>query len=255
MRIALIADIHGNRVALEAVLAALRRDGVDRLVCLGDVATLGPEPGPVVETLRELACPCVLGNHDAFLLEPSLVASYTEAPPVVGAVDWCRERLPADALDFLRTFRPTVELELELEGSRLLLFHGTPRSSVEDLLATTPADALDRMLEGVEATLLACGHTHVQLLRQHRGRLIVNPGSVGFPFLEPVGAGGGPPTLLPHAEYAVVTLGAGAGAGARGAVGVELRRLPLDGAALRRAAEACDSPLQELLLEHARRAA
>jgi hypothetical protein len=74
------------------------------------------------------------------------------------------------------------------------------------------------------------------MLRQHDGTLLVNPGSVGLPFQSFVN--GGPPTILPHAEYAIVE-------SVRGAVSVELRRVPLDRAALRRAIEAWDNPLRE----------
>ena len=85
MRVALISDIHGNDVALRAVLADIRRRGVDQIVCLGDVATLGPSPQRTVDLVVELNCPCIMGNHDAFLLEPGLVETYTQAAPVIDA--------------------------------------------------------------------------------------------------------------------------------------------------------------------------
>jgi predicted phosphodiesterase len=66
VRIGLIADIHGNSVALETVLTELTRERVDRVVCLGDVAVLGPEPAAVMALLRELAFPVVMGNTDAW---------------------------------------------------------------------------------------------------------------------------------------------------------------------------------------------
>ncbi|HEX5442031.1 MAG TPA: metallophosphoesterase family protein, partial [Ktedonobacterales bacterium] len=69
-KIAIIADIHGNLPALEAVLAAVAAEGVERIVCLGDVATLGPQPREVIARLRTLGCPVVMGNTDAILLAP-----------------------------------------------------------------------------------------------------------------------------------------------------------------------------------------
>src|SRR5207248_10178676 len=68
MRVALIADIHGNAVGLDAVLAELEREPVDSIVCLGDVAQGGAEPAQVVDRLRALGCRCVFGNSDEFLL-------------------------------------------------------------------------------------------------------------------------------------------------------------------------------------------
>lgn len=239
MRIALISDLHANAVALDAVLDDIERIGVDRIICLGDVATLGPCPGAIIQRLRDLGCPCILGNHDAFLLDAELIHTYTEAPVIVEAVDWCRQQLSEDDLDFLRRFQPRLEISLDAQAT-LLLFHGTPQSHMENLLCTTPPDELDRMLAGHRATVLAGGHTHIQMLRQYRGMLIVNPGSVGLPFKEFVN--GGPPTLLMHAEYAIVESSNG------GAVTVNLHRVPVDKHALRRAVTECDNPLRETLL-------
>ena len=97
------------------------------------------------------------------------------------------------------------------------------------------------MLRGHDAAdVLAGGHTHVQMLRQHDGRLIINAGSVGMPFAAFVG--GGPPTVLPHAEYA--TLDA-----SDGAISVALHRLPLDRAELRESvAAASDHPMRDMLI-------
>lgn len=240
MRIAVISDIHGNQVALQAVLANMQHVGADQLVCLGDVATLGPDPRAVIQTLRELQCPCVLGNHEAFLLDPTLAQSDTIAPVIRAAVDWCRDQLTADDLAFLRSFRPTIELAIDGITS-LLCFHGSPRSYLDTLLATTPVDALDRLIAGYEAAVFLGGHTHIQMLRQHRGKLIVNPGSVGMPFKEVVTAGA--PTLLLHAEYALIEL-------RDGALSVDLRRVPVRRSDLAAAAAASDTPLRDILLTH-----
>jgi predicted phosphodiesterase len=192
--------------------------------------------------LQDLGCPCILGNHDAFMLDAGLIRTYTEAPVVVDAVDWCRDVLTADDLDYLRGFQETSGIELDA-GAMLFLFHGSPRSHMEDLLCTTPADRLEEMLDGHTATVMAGGHTHLQMLRQHRGALVVNPGSVGMPFKEY--ASGGPPTILPHAEYATVE-------STNGIVDVRLRRVALDRRALRDAAAARDFPLRESLVEQYR---
>jgi len=70
MRIALIADIHGNLVALETVLHELAQESIDQILCLGDVGALGPQPHEVIDRLRQLQCTVVLGNTDAWLLAP-----------------------------------------------------------------------------------------------------------------------------------------------------------------------------------------
>jgi putative phosphoesterase len=239
MKIALISDLHGNQVALTAVLASIHRSGADQIVCLGDVATLGVRPGWVLRTLRDLGCLCIMGNHDEFLLEPEMLKGYNEAPIIGAAVDWCRERLSEEELAFVRGFQRKADIALGGEG-KLLVFHGSPRSHMEDLLATTPPDQLDQALDGHTAAVMAGGHTHVQMLRQHRGILLVNPGSVGMPFREYVG--GRAPRLMAHAEYATVE--------ARGGeVNVALHRVQLDREALRASARDSDNPLAPTLLQ------
>jgi len=239
MRIALISDLHGNEFALNAVLADVARTGVDQIVCLGDVATLGPRPREVLERLAELRCICILGNHDEFMLDEHLIRSYSEIPIIVEAVDWCRAQLSSADLAFIASFSRRFELQLNDSGT-LLLFHGTPESNATDLLATTPAERVDELLGARRATVMAGGHTHIQMLRQHRGTLLVNPGSVGLAFKEHVA--GKEPTLLPHAEYAVIEA-------VEGDVAVSLRRVALDKTELREAAAAVPHPLKTWMQE------
>lgn len=228
MRLLLVSDLHGNELALDAVLADARSAGFDQLICLGDVATLGPRPSAVLARLRELGCPCILGNHDEFMLDAPLVRSYSEFPVIVSSVDATREALSSDELSFIGTFQRTLTL------GDVFLYHGTPRSNMEDLLAVTPPERVDEMLDGKRAVVLAGGHTHVQMMRQHKGMLLVNPGSLGLPFREY--ASGGPPVILPFAEYAIVEARADG-------VSVDLRRVALDRKALATQLDGWDNPL------------
>jgi putative phosphoesterase len=237
-RIALISDIHANEVALRAVLTEIRRTGVDQVICLGDVATLGPRPNAVIEILGELDCLCIMGNHDEFLLDAELVHTYSASPRVVASINWSRSRLSSVELDFLRGFERGREISLG--KSTVQLFHGSPRSHMEDILSSTPPEALDEMLARTTGMVLAGGHTHIQMLRQHHGRLLVNPGSVGLPFKDYVG--GRTPTILSHAEYATIEE-------VDKVVGVSLRRVPLDKRKLRQAQCETEHPLGPWLLE------
>ncbi len=231
--LALISDLHANLVALDLVLSDIERRKVDQLVCLGDVATLGPKPREVIGRLRELGCPCILGNHDAFMLDEQLIHSYTEAQVVVDAVTWCRSQLRDADIEFLASFVNT--LEMNVGNSKVYLYHGTPHSHMVELLADSPGEMLDRELSEVDADVYAGGHTHLQMLRQHRGRWVLNPGSVGMPFRE--SAHGKAPTILPHAEYAIVS-------DEQGTSTVSLHRLPIDPAVLfAQAASAPDNPI------------
>jgi len=200
MRIGVIADIHGNLVALEATLAALAHEPLDRLVCLGDVATLGPRPAATLARLRGLGCPGVMGNTDDWLLAAPRA---DRATPVSELTAWAAAQLADAERAFIRTFPPTLTIPLD-GAATLLCCHGSPRSYDEVIAATTPDDALDAMLVGHDAaTLVVGGHTHVQLVRRHGARRIVNVGSVGLP-----GIGPGTPDLptnrgVAWAEYGI----------------------------------------------------
>jgi putative phosphoesterase len=181
--IALIADIHGNLAALDAVLDALRAERPDEIVCLGDVAATGPQPVEVLRRLRELGCPVVMGNADAELLDvvPADPETNEDRRRIADISRWCAAQLDDTDRAFLASFRPTVEISLG-EGRRLLCCHGSPRSYDDVILAATPDDELDDMIGGDEATFIAGGHTHIRMLRAYRGREIVNPGSVGLAY-------------------------------------------------------------------------
>src|SRR5947209_14296352 len=180
MRVAVIADTHGNVLALDAVLAAIRDMETDQIVCLGDVAGLGPWPRETLARIRGLGCPVVMGNADEFMLDPAHLEAAGE-----GDIDehtrrlhdmerWATARLTDEDRAFIHTFQPTVELPFGDERS-LLCYHGSPRSAWEGIFATTPDDDLRAMLEGYEGPFFVGGHTHEQLLRRLDDRIVVNP--------------------------------------------------------------------------------
>jgi predicted phosphodiesterase len=233
MHIALISDIHGNLVSLEAVLADIDRAGVDQIVCLGDVTVYGPQPRQVMQRLKALDCPCIMGNHDLDVLKPNLVHMGTDVLPwEEELVAWCADQLSEADLDFSRSFQPRVEIPLDSD-SRLLCFHGSPKSNMDQILATTPGPELDKMLVGHAAVVMAGGHTHVQMLRQHKGVMLINPGSVGCP-LEQMPFKG-MPRYLPWAEYAIVNW-------VDNTLSVDLRRVFIDLEATKQAALDSDMP-------------
>jgi putative phosphoesterase len=218
MRIGLISDIHGNLPALEAVLDQLENEGIDRYVCLGDLA-VGPWPSESVKRLRDLGCDCILGNWDAWMLDgvPPCADSPIGRMLLEMGSFWAAQ-LDDEDLAFMRAARP--QLELRVDGGRsLVFFHGTPRSYNEPILAGTPTEELQHMLGGFDAPVMAAGHTHVQMARRLPFTLVVNPGSVGLPFLEwPVAAA----RVCRWAEYGILDYRED------GEVEVQLRRTPYD---------------------------
>jgi predicted phosphodiesterase len=178
MRVGLIADIHGNSIALDTVLAALERERIDELICLGDVAALGPQPAEVIARLRALGCPVVMGNTDAWLLTPPSATIMDRFDRAI--TQWLVGQLSDADRAYVAAFPAVIERSVGA-GRTLLCFHGSPRSFSDTIIATTPNDDLDAMLNGYDAAIKAGGHTHMPMLRRHRDRQIINVGSVGLP--------------------------------------------------------------------------
>lgn len=205
MRLGVIADIHGNLLALEAVLERLRDHAVDGIVNLGDCASGPLWPAETVALLRATTMRHVRGNHDRALGAVS--------PERLGASDrFAWERLgPVD-----REWLSTLPQDLFVGAARC--FHATPGNdeaylmegvSGGRLLPEAPA-AVELRLAGIADPLLLCGHSHLpRLLRLSNGTLVVNPGSVGCPAYRDDTL---PPHVSesgsPHARFAVVTIAA-----------------------------------------------
>jgi predicted phosphodiesterase len=216
MRLALIADIHGNLPALDAVLEEIDQEGIDQLVCLGDVA-LGPQPVETVERLRELGCPVVMGNWDAWVFEPMPSLDGDLGRVLADLRAWSNEQLSPEHRSYVLGFERSLKVALGRRRN-LFAFHGSPRSFEDQILATTPDREVKDMLDGHDELVLAGGHTHFQLFRRFGESVIANPGSVGLPFRR--GETGVMP-ISPWAEYGVVE-------SEGGRLSVELRRTPFD---------------------------
>jgi putative phosphoesterase len=183
MRLAVLADIHGNGEALRAVMADLDgRGGADRLLVLGDIVLLGPDPGEVVELLLERDALGVCGNTDRFLLTTDWFAfepQNEEAHADRALCLWALERLDERAEAWLRAL--PFQRELEVGDQRLLLVHGSPRSDRDVIKADTPDDDVREMIANAQTDLILCGHTHEVLDRTVGSVRLINPGSVGYP--------------------------------------------------------------------------
>jgi putative phosphoesterase len=186
VRIAALYDIHGNLPALEAVLADLEATRVDVIVIGGDIV-MGPMPRQTLDRLTTLGdrARFIRGNADRELdrgtaddpINPGVRARQTA---------WVAEQLTAEQRHFLRTLPLTVELEVEDLGPTLFC-HATPRSDEEIITRLTPDDRLRPILAGVEASVVVCGHTHMQFDRtvttaEGRDIRVINSGSVGMPY-------------------------------------------------------------------------
>jgi predicted phosphodiesterase len=245
MRVAVFSDVHGNAVAFDAVLADIGRQRVDRLVCLGDAVQGGPQPTEIVKRLRELACPVVIGNADAWLLTGEETGA--EGPPTAWQLAmraWSLAQLSEEDRRFVADFRPTVEIELPA-GRRLLAFHGSPRS-FDDIILPLTADEEVRLFLGEHGPAILCGgHTHLQQIRHLAETFYFNPGSVGVAYRHDQPAG--QHKTDPWAEYALLTVTDDGG------LGLEFRRVPFDVERLLSVARASGMPEPDTYADRYRR--
>ena len=222
MRIAVISDMHGNNLAFETVLTDIEHQDVEQTVCLGDAIQGGPQPADVVQNLRALNCPVVMGNADAWLLSGEETGD--EGIPLerlkkMGEIRrWSLSQLSDDDKSFISGFQPTVTLNLE-EGLDLLCFHGSPASFDDIILPAATLEEFQKFLGAYSDHILTGGHTHTQQIRRNGDLFFFNPGSVGFAYshYQPDGQF----HADPWAEYAILTV-------ENGQTGLEFRRIPFD---------------------------
>ncbi|MDQ3379166.1 MAG: metallophosphoesterase family protein [Actinomycetota bacterium] len=176
MRVAALYDVHGNLPALEAVLAEVEREEIEVTVAGGDVLW-GPFQSECLHLLRAHGALFVSGN-----CERQVLAGADESSA------WCLGEMSASEREFVSTWPAGVALEVEGVG-RALFCHATPRSDEEILTRLTPDADVAAALEGADADVVVCGHTHVQQERRVPGvPALVNAGSVGLPYQGQPGA-------------------------------------------------------------------
>lgn len=188
-RIALISDIHGNLVALDAVLADIAASRIDEIQCLGDLVGYGPDPVGVIDRIRTLSIPTILGNYDSGVGERrgECGCHYaTELAKADGAASYAfTDGLVDDGRAKWLAALPR-ESRLEECGVRVLLAHGSPRKINEYLLPDRTDEQLARLARDARADAVCVGHVHVPYHRSlpgGDGRLVhyVSAGSVGKP--------------------------------------------------------------------------
>ena len=204
MRVAAIYDIHGNLPALEAVLEDIRHAGVECLVVGGDIVP-GPMPCETLDCLSELDIPAhfIQGNGEVAVLEQMAGRDPASVPQQFRElVRWTAQRLHFKHEHLLASWPKTLRLEIP-ELGEVLFCHATSRNENEVFTRGTPEDRLLSIFEGVNASLIVCGHTHMQFDRIVGKIRVVNAGSVGMPFGKP-GAYWlllGPDVRLCHTPY------------------------------------------------------
>jgi putative phosphoesterase len=189
MRVAAIYDIHANLPALEAVLQDIRRAEVDHIVVGGDVFP-GPMPCETIECLLDLDIPIqfIHGNGDREVLaqmEGMETDRYRTAPQSWREpVRWTAQQLQPELEQLLAGWPKTLSVEIRGMGE-VLFCHATPRNDTECFTRLTSEDRLLPVFAGINASIVVCGHTHMQFDRTVGKIRVLNAGSVGMAFGEP----------------------------------------------------------------------
>ena len=184
MKVAILSDIHGNMQALESVMADIKENNCEKVFCLGDLAMAGPEPTKVINFVKSQSNWTVIqGNTDKMIADftPEILKNTEKAFPVMGhALADDVLFLSDDAKNFLKNL--SHQKELNVDGVKVLLVHGSPRRNNEDILPGMPLEQIEEMIKNVDADLIFCGHTHVPAGYQtNTKQTVVNVGSVGRP--------------------------------------------------------------------------
>jgi putative phosphoesterase len=185
MRLAIVSDIHGNLTALEAVVADLQRRGVDRVVHGGDLALIGCQPAEVIDRVRELRWPGIVGNTDELLWRPEQhEAQLRNAPKLKPLLRLLFEEYAPATLETLGSERLgwLRQLPAEHQEQDLLLLHASPG----DLWRAPPPEAdgptLATTYGRCDANTVVYGHIHRPYIRHLDQLTVANSGSVGSPF-------------------------------------------------------------------------
>jgi predicted phosphodiesterase len=199
-----IADIHGNLAALEAVLADLERRSVRNIVNLGDCVSGPLWPRETLELLIARGFPTVRGNHDRWVFE--------QDPAEMSRIDrFAHTHLDAAQRAWLGA------LPLTHSAGEIFAFHARPDDDnqylledvVGDRLFPASAETIEQRLAGHTHRFMLCGHSHLpNIVRLANGTTVLNPGSVGFPAYEDTDPSHISESGAPHARYAIIRDGA-----------------------------------------------
>jgi putative phosphoesterase len=175
MRILVMADVHANWQALQAVMAQPH----DICLCLGDLVDYGLDPSPCIAWVRDKVPNVVRGNHDHGVAQDVRINGRTGFKYLTGVTrTLTRELVKEDDLRYLS--RLPLSRMVTFENTRYFLVHATPRDPLDEY-APPDEEFWNRRLQNVEAEVICVGHTHIPYVLEVADKLVINPGSVGQP--------------------------------------------------------------------------
>ena len=187
-RVAILSDIHGNSIALEAVRKAIRREKPDAVLVAGDLVFNGHDPSGSVTTLRQMEADgaiVIQGNTDVAVADFDYAAAFpwmTDGVPdaMKVAAEWAHDALDDEGLAWLR--RLPSERRLMAGDTMFLVTHASPGSQTAGFDKDLDPSVTIERLSGTDARIICCGHTHMPDIRDFGWKQIVNGGSAGYVF-------------------------------------------------------------------------
>lgn len=176
MKLAILADIHSNFPALEAVFEDLQQIQVDEIIVVGDAINGAPFPCEVLALLRSQAVTLLLGNHEQYVLQVKSDHQHGLYESLRwGNVRWTAEQLDQTDVAFIQTWA------LEIERSGVLIMHGSPGNLFGGIQPNEADSVITERFGNVKHRWVVTAHTHRPFIRQWRDLTLINPGSVGMP--------------------------------------------------------------------------
>jgi putative phosphoesterase len=184
MRVAILSDIHGNRTAFEAVLSDIRDVSPDIVFHGGDLADGGSSPVEIIDYIRDLGWPGVVGNTDQMLAQPEIFEAFAAKRPHLNtiweatrrAANVTREWLGEDRLEWLRSL-PSRQIQ-----QFVALVHARPETAWNSPMPGASDDELESVYSPLNRPVAAYGHIHLPYIRKTSKLIVANAGSVGMPF-------------------------------------------------------------------------
>lgn len=178
-RLAVLADLHGNLTALEAVLADLAPFAVDHVIVAGDVINWGPHSAAVLARVVASGWAVIRGNNEDYLLDyqtPRMPAAWSEYT----LLPWLKRQIDRRGHAIVAAWPDTLSLRFP-DGPPLRVVHGTPRHNAEPIYPDSPAAEVAQLLDAVAEPVVIAAHTHLPMDRRVGRWRVLNPGSVGVP--------------------------------------------------------------------------
>lgn len=188
-KIAVLSDMHGNVLALEAVRKAVNREKPDVVLVAGDIVLNGPEPGATVDMVREMegnGAIVVQGNTDIAVADADYAAAfpglleYGIPDAITAAAEWAHDALEDEHLAWLR--RLPAERRVRIGDDLVLVTHASPGSQTQGFDQGLDPSTITERMSRTDAKVICCGHTHIPEVREFGWKVIVNGGSAGYAF-------------------------------------------------------------------------